>query len=53
VDREGNPAELRAKGRHDPCVLPRAVVMVEAMAALVLADLFLEHRARAGLFPIG
>jgi chorismate synthase len=31
--------------------LPRAVVIVEAMAALVLADLFLQHRARAALFP--
>lgn len=50
VDRDGNPAILNAKGRHDPCVLPRAVVLVEAMAALVLADLFLEQRARHGLF---
>ncbi len=51
VDKQGREAVLQAKGRHDPCVLPRAVVMVEAMAALVLADLFLEQRARAGLFP--
>ncbi len=50
VDKQGRPAELKAKGRHDPCVLPRAVVMVEAMASLVLMDLFLEQRARAGLF---
>ena len=41
---------LAAKGRHDPCVLPRAVVIVEAMAALTLADLFLEQRARVDLF---
>ena len=50
VDKAGNEAVLNAKGRHDPCVLPRAVVLVETMAALVLADLFLEQRARAGLF---
>ncbi len=37
----GDPAVLPAKGRHDPCVLPRAVPIVEAMAALVLADLWL------------
>jgi chorismate synthase len=50
VDRHGKPRTLQAKGRHDPCVLPRAVVIVEAMAALTLADLFLEQRARSGLF---
>jgi chorismate synthase len=52
VNRAGEEAVLKAKGRHDPCVLPRAVVLVETMAALVLADLFLEQRARAGLFPV-
>ncbi len=36
--------ELQGKGRHDPCVLPRAVPIVEAMAALVIADNFLLHR---------
>lgn len=50
VDRDGQDATLAAKGRHDPCVLPRAVPIVEAMAALVLADLFLVQRARADLF---
>jgi chorismate synthase len=50
VNRQGDEAVLKAKGRHDPCVLPRAVILVEAMAALVVADLFLEQRARAGLF---
>ncbi len=39
------PAELRGKGRHDPCVLPRAVPVVEAMAWLVLADHLLRQRA--------
>jgi len=41
VDFAGKPAVLEAKGRHDPCVVPRAVPIVEAMAALVLADLAL------------
>ena len=39
VDFDGNPVTLEAEGRHDPCVLPRAVPVVESMAALVLADL--------------
>lgn len=43
VTRDGQPTELRARGRHDPCVLPRAVPMVEAMAALVLADHMLRR----------
>ena len=38
VDREGRPAELRNRGRHDPCVVPRAVAIVEAAVLLVLAD---------------
>lgn len=50
VDKQGKERTLEAKGRHDPCVLPRAVVIVEAMAALTLVDLFLENRARQGLF---
>ncbi|MEM7094725.1 MAG: chorismate synthase [Actinomycetota bacterium] len=45
VDRHGNAVELAAKGRHDPCVLPRAVPMVEAMTLLVLVDALLEQRA--------
>lgn len=46
VDREGNETTLEPKGRHDPCVLPRAVPIVEAMIALVLADFSLRHAAR-------
>ena len=38
ADWAGHPATVQFKGRHDPCVLPRAVPVVEAMAALVLAD---------------
>jgi chorismate synthase len=46
VDRDGNPTVLEPKGRHDPCVLPRAVPIVEAMFALVLADHALRQAAR-------
>ncbi|HVM03267.1 MAG TPA: chorismate synthase, partial [Acidimicrobiales bacterium] len=45
VDRAGNEVTLAAKGRHDPCVLPRAVPIVEAMTCLVLADHWLRQRA--------
>jgi len=45
IDDLGHPRTLEATGRHDPCVLPRAVVIVEAMAALVLADHWLRHLA--------
>lgn len=41
VDRNLNETELKARGRHDPCVLPRAVPIVEAMAAMTLLDLYL------------
>ena len=45
VDEAGAPVTVTGKGRHDPCVLPRAVPIVEAMAALVLADHYLRARA--------
>ncbi|MCJ8156265.1 chorismate synthase [Sphingomonas sp. LaA6.9] len=48
VTREGEAAELRTKGRHDPCVGIRGVPVVEAMMALVLADQKLLHRAQCG-----
>lgn len=41
VDKEGNAVTVSGKGRHDPCVVPRAVPIVEAMAALVIADFLL------------
>jgi len=44
VDQAGNAIKLAAKGRHDPCVVPRAVPIVEAMAALVAADLWLLNQ---------
>ncbi len=49
VDVEGKDTTIEARGRHDPCVLPRAVPMVEAMMALVLADHFLRQRGQCGL----
>lgn len=48
IDREGNETEIVTKGRHDPCVGIRAVPIVEAMMALVLADQKLLHRAQCG-----
>jgi chorismate synthase len=45
VDKEGNEAIVSGKGRHDPCVVPRAVPIVESMAALVMADFILRDRA--------
>jgi chorismate synthase len=47
VDFEGNDTVLEAKGRHDPCVVPRAIPIVEGMAALVLVDLALRQKMRA------
>lgn len=46
VDKDGNYVTVQGKGRHDPCVLPRAVPIVENLAAFVLADLFLINRLR-------
>ena len=50
VTREGEDTVLLARGRHDPCVVPRAVPVVEAMTALVLLAHYLLDRARNGLF---
>ncbi|WP_294216759.1 chorismate synthase [uncultured Chryseobacterium sp.] len=46
VDRDGNAVMVEGKGRHDPCVLPRAVPVVESLAAFVLADLYLIDKTR-------
>jgi len=51
VTTEMENAELKARGRHDPCVLPRAVPMVEAMTALVLIDHLMRQRAQCDLLP--
>lgn len=45
VDVQGQPVTVSGKGRHDPCVVPRAVPIVEAMAALVLADMYLRNQS--------
>ncbi|MCD0489479.1 chorismate synthase [Pedobacter sp. MC2016-14] len=45
INAAGEAAEIKGKGRHDPCVVPRAVVIVEAMAALVIADMLLRNKA--------
>lgn len=44
VDIGGNPTKLTAKGRHDPCVLPRAVPVVEAMTAMTILDYYLQNK---------
>jgi chorismate synthase len=44
VDKHGNETNVSGKGRHDPCVVPRAVPIVEAMAALVIADFYLRYK---------
>jgi chorismate synthase len=48
VNRDGEEVDLRTRGRHDPCVALRGVPVVEAMAACVLADAMLRHRAQVG-----
>ncbi len=50
VDSEGNETELMGRGRHDPCVVPRAVPIVESMAALVLVDHWMRHIAQCESF---
>ena len=49
ITEAGDDIELRTKGRHDPCVGIRAVPVVEAMVACVLADAFLRHRGQTGV----
>ncbi|MDO8897667.1 MAG: chorismate synthase, partial [Bacteroidales bacterium] len=44
IDKSGNAMVMKGKGRHDVCVVPRAVVIVEAMAAMVAMDHFLRHK---------
>ncbi|XP_077252926.1 chorismate synthase, chloroplastic-like [Tasmannia lanceolata] len=52
VTRDKHETDLIARGRHDPCVVPRAVPMVEAMVALVIVDQLMLHYAQCELFPI-
>ena len=44
IDKSGDTVEMQGKGRHDPCVVPRAVPIVEAMAAMVIADFYLLNK---------
>lgn len=53
VDLKGTETELMGRGRHDPCVVPRAVPIVEAMTALVLIDHWMRQDAQCGLFDFG
>ena len=46
IDKLGNIIQMEGKGRHDPCVLPRAVPIVEALSAFILADMFLINKIR-------
>ena len=46
VDSKGNSTTIKAKGRHDPCVVPRAVPIVESMAAMVIFDLLMINKSR-------
>ena len=50
VDKDGNETELMGRGRHDPCVVPRAVPIVESMAALVIVDHWMRHKAQCTSF---
>jgi chorismate synthase len=52
VDLSGQDTELIGRGRHDPCVVPRAVPIVEAMAALVLVDHWMRQNAQCGTFRL-
>ena len=49
VNADGKEVVMKAKGRHDPCVLPRAVPMVDSMVALVLVDHLLLHHAQCSI----
>ena len=46
IDKAGNIIQMEGKGRHDPCVLPRAVPIVEALSAFVIADMYLINKMR-------
>ena len=52
VNLKGENVILEAKGRHDPCVVPRAVPIVEAMASIVILDLLMAQIARKNILAI-
>ena len=47
IDESGSETTISGKGRHDPCVVPRTVIIVEAMSALVIADHLLKYQSNA------
>jgi len=47
INSKGELVEIQGKGRHDPCVVPRAVPIVEALSAMVIADFYLQYKARS------
>lgn len=49
IDADGNATQIQGKGRHDPCVVPRAIPIVEALTALVLADFYLLNKTRRAI----
>jgi len=49
VDKDGNQTSIDVRGRHDPCVLPRAVPIVEAMAAMTILDSILLDRSEKNI----
>lgn len=51
VTRDGESTTIRGKGRHDPCVLPRAVPLVEAMVAITMLDALIQDQGQCKLFP--
>ena len=52
IDTSGNPTQLEGRGRHDPCVLPRAVPIIEAMTQLVLIDHWMAHHGQCKSFNV-
>jgi chorismate synthase len=52
VDARGRPVRLSVQGRHDPCIVPRAVPVIEHMINIVLVDLLLAHLARESFFKL-
>ena len=52
INLKGEDVVLTAKGRHDPCVVPRAVPIVEAMASIVILDLLLAQIARKNIMSV-
>ena len=46
VDKDGNPVDFQITGRHDPCILPRVIPVIESMTAIDILDLYLMERSK-------